>query len=65
MAEGPGPDRVEGVEAAVPRRRLQALLDLMRARVTGAGALKTIAPQVVVYMQLQDLMNLAEGHGIT
>ncbi|MGR6901727.1 hypothetical protein, partial [Glutamicibacter sp. BSL13] len=64
-AEGPGPDRVEGVEAAVPRRRLQALLDLMRARVTGAGALKTIAPQVVVYMQLQDLMDLAEGHGIT
>jgi len=64
-AEGPDPDRVEGVEAAVPRRRLQALLDLMRARVTGAGALKTIAPQVVVYMQLQDLMDLAEGHGIT
>ena len=56
---------VEGVEVAVPRRRLQALLDLMRARVTGAGALKTIAPQVVVYMQLQDLMDLAEGHGIT
>jgi len=49
----------------VPRRRLRAILALLKARATGSGTAKTITPQVVVYMQLEHLLDLAHARGIS
>lgn len=56
----PGPSRVP-----VPRRRLQAMLSLLKVRSTGTGNTKVVTPEIIVYMHARYLLDLAGAHGIS
>lgn len=59
-ARVPEPSRVP-----VPRRRLQAMLSLLKVRSTGTGNPKVVSPEIIVYMHARYLLDLAGAHGIS
>lgn len=54
-----------GLEPTPPERALNAIMDLLTSSPTGTGQRKTIRPEAVVYLQLQDLRDLASAHAQT
>jgi len=56
---------VPEADVPVPRRRLQAIMGLIKARVAGTGNNAVIRPQVHVFMHLEHLLDLAKAQGIT
>jgi len=63
--EGLSPAEQIDLQVPVPMRRMNAMMTLIRQNGSGTAKTKAIRPQLMVFMQLDDLRDLATAHGIT
>ncbi|WP_374700324.1 DUF222 domain-containing protein [Arthrobacter sp. JCM 19049] len=53
------------MEVSAARRRLNALVALLSQNMDGTGKTKTVTPEVVVHLDYDSLLNLAQAEGVT
>lgn len=63
-AQTPEPD-FTAPEVSAARRRLNALVALLSQSMDGTGKTKTVTPEVVVHLDYDSLLNLAQAKGVT